>query len=200
MGGFITFLTLNGVISLTVIYLLQRYMFGEHLRDLNLKQGKWWQDVLTIIVIVIITLGVLPFLTDPLTILLPPQDTSDLENLVIGLAENLWYAVLFIGPVLFLSVGFEEVTRVFFLNRAWKAWSSMVDQWINVVISALVFAFAHWYQGPAGILTAGIYGLVMAIYYRFFGRLFPMVVAHYLHNAIQFVFVIIMIRNGTIQY
>lgn len=199
MEGFFGFLTINGVISLTVIYLLQRYLLGEKFRDLNLKKGKWWQDFLASIILVIVTLVLLPIIIQPVLNLLPPQEMSDLENLFSGLAESWWLAALFIGPVLLVGVGFEEVSRAFFLKQAWQAGPSRAAQWINIILSATVFGLAHLYQGPAGIVKTGIYGLVMGIYYRFSGRLLPMVVSHYLHDAIQFVMVIIMIRSGMME-
>lgn len=199
MAGFFGYLTINGSISITVIYLLQRTLIGERFWDLNLKSAKWWQDTLSVIALVLTTLVVLPQLTGFLTVMLPREDMSGLGDLLHGLAGNPLLAALFIGPVLLIGVGFEEVTRVFFLKRAWVAWPAPIIQWVNVIISAVVFGLAHLYQGAAGVVGTGIYGLVMAIYYRYIGRLVPMVVAHYLHDAIQFVMLIILIRNGLIQ-
>jgi membrane protease YdiL (CAAX protease family) len=200
MEGFFAFLTINGAVSLTVIYLLQRYLLGDRFRDLSLKTGKWWQDVLASILLTVVTLALLPILTQPVLDLLPPQEMSDLDNLFTGLAESWWVAALFIGPVLLLGVGFEEVSRAFFLKYAWKAEPSRVAQWANILLSALVFGLAHLYQGPAGIVKTATYGLVMGVYYRFSGRLWPMVASHYLHDAIQFVMVITMIRAGAIEF
>jgi membrane protease YdiL (CAAX protease family) len=199
MEGFFGYLTINGSISITVIYLLQRYLLGESFRDLSLKPAKWWQDTLGVVTLVFITLVVLPYLTSFLTARLPSEDMSGLGDLFGGLAENPWLAVLFIGPVLMIGVGFEEVTRVFFLKNAWRVWPTPIAQWINVVISALVFGLAHLYQGTSGVVSTGVYGLFMAVYYRYIGRLMPMVLAHYLHDAIQFVMLIVLIRNGSIQ-
>jgi membrane protease YdiL (CAAX protease family) len=71
--------------------------------------------------------------------------------------------------------------------------------WVAIVLSAVVFGLAHLYQGVAGVVSTAFYGLLMAVYYRFIGRLLPMVIAHYLHDAIQFVMLIVLIRNGVIQ-
>ena len=199
MEGFFGYLTINGTISITVIYLLQRYLLKERFRDLNLKSAKWWQDTLGVAGLLFTTLVLLPYLTGFLTANLPQQDMSGLGDLFGGLAENPLLAVLFIGPVLMIGVGFEEVTRVFFLKRAWAAWPAPLSKWLNIFISAVVFGLAHLYQGPAGVVSTGVYGLFMAIYYRYIGRLFPMVIAHYLHDAIQFVMLIVLIRNGVIQ-
>jgi hypothetical protein len=42
------------------------------------------------------------------------------------------------------------------------------------------------YQGPAGAVMAGLSGLLMAAFYLCFGRIAPMMLAHYLHDAVQF--------------
>jgi uncharacterized protein len=199
MSGFFGYLTINGSISLTVIYLLQRYLLGKRMGELNIKAGKWWQDVLGVTILVILTLVVLPYATGFITARLPSEDMSGLGALFSGLAENPLLAVLFIGPVLMIGVGFEEVTRVFFLKRAWEAWPAPILQWVCIFISAVVFGLAHLYQGVSGVVSTGIYGLLMAVYYRYIGRLLPMVIAHCLHDAIQFVMLIILIRNGVIQ-
>jgi hypothetical protein len=39
----------------------------------------------------------------------------------------------------------------------------------------------------------------MAVYYLRIGRVAPMILAHYLHDAIQFVIIILLIWAGTIQ-
>ena len=199
MEGFFGYLTVNGSISLTVIYLLQRFLLGKRMSELNIKAGKWWQDVLGVIILVTLTLVVLPYVTGFITARLPQEDMSGLGELFSGLAENPLLAVLFIGPVLMIGVGFEEVTRVFFLKRAWEAWSNPIVNWVAIVLSAVVFGLAHLYQGVAGVVSTAFYGLLMAVYYRFIGRLLPMVIAHYLHDAIQFVMLIVLIRNGVIQ-
>lgn len=196
--GFIGYLTINGTISITLIYLLQRYLIGERMRDLNLKSSRWWIDVLSTVGLVVVTLGVIPAVIRPITSRLPAQDLAGLSDLFTGLAESPLMAVLFIGPILLVGVGFEEVTRVFFLKRAWTAWPSAAAQWFNLFLSAAVFGLAHMYQGWAGAVNAGFYGLVMALYYRYRGRVIPMVMAHYLHDAIQFVMLVVLIRNGTI--
>ena len=85
MEGFFAFLTINGSVSLTVIYLLQRYLLGDRFRELSLKTGKWWQDVLASILLTVVTLVLLPILTQPVLDLLPPQASEvviDLGDLV----------------------------------------------------------------------------------------------------------------------
>jgi hypothetical protein len=43
-----------------------------------------------------------------------------------------------------------------------------------------------------GDTLSGIFGLIMASYYLLFGRVASMMVAHYLHDALQFAMIYIM--------
>ena len=190
-----------GGIMIVVLLLLLRYLCGERIRDLNLKRGKWWQDALSGIVLAVITLGLLNLLQDPLNRMFPHKPMSGLGEFFNGLAQNPWVFALFLGPVLWIGVAtFEELTRVFLLSRLWKIWSAKAWRWFGVVLSAVLFGLIHLYQGPAGIVVTGIHGFILAVYYLIFGRVFPMIISHYLHDAIQFVMIVTLIRRGVIQF
>jgi membrane protease YdiL (CAAX protease family) len=104
------------------------------------------------------------------------------------------------GPVLWIgAAGFEELTRVFLLSRVWRIWFAKGWRWFGVVLSAVLFGLSHLYQGPAGIVDTAINGSVLAVYYLVFGRIFPMIISHYLYDAIQFVMIVMLIRRGVIQ-
>ena len=110
-------------IMIVVLVLLLRYLCGERIRDLNLKRGKWWQDVLSGIILAAITLGLHNVLQDPLNKMFPREPMSGLGDFFNGLAQNPWVFALFVGPVLWIGVaGFEELTRVFLLSRLWEIW------------------------------------------------------------------------------
>jgi membrane protease YdiL (CAAX protease family) len=191
LNGF--FFYTGGLSSLLIVflYLLLRYLCGESVSDLNLRGSTWWRDALATVLLTALTLGV-PMLTrGPLERILPRAPDSGLGNLFGGLAQNPWAFVLFVGPMLLIGVGQEELTRVFFLSRLWKLSPAHGWRWFGIVLSAVLFGLGHLYQGPAGVVSTGISGLIMAIYYLVFGRIWPMVFAHYLHNALQFVFIVL---------
>ncbi|OGF68239.1 MAG: hypothetical protein A2Y62_16075 [Candidatus Fischerbacteria bacterium RBG_13_37_8] len=56
-----------------------------------------------------------------------------------------------------------------------------------VVISACLFGLIHLYRGPVHVGWTAICGLIMALYYLRFGRVAPLILAHYLTNALQVV-------------
>jgi membrane protease YdiL (CAAX protease family) len=188
-------------IMIVVMLLLLRYLCGERISGLNLKAGKWWKDVVGGVVLGMTTLGLHLLLQGPLNRMFPSEPVSGLGDFFNGLAENVWLFVLFVGPVLWIGVaGCEELTRIFLLSRLWKIWSADAWRWSTVVLSAVLFGLGHLYQGTAGMVDTGITGLLLAVYYLVFGRVWPLIIAHYLHDAIQIVLLVILIRSGVVQF
>jgi len=96
-----------------------------------------------------------------------------------------WYAV----PVLVLSAlraaVQEEVLVVAFLvdrlsAKGWRAWAVLLT-------SALLRGSYHLYQGFGGFVGNAIMGAVFVLVYRRWGRLGPLVVAHFLLDLVSFV-------------
>jgi membrane protease YdiL (CAAX protease family) len=84
-----------------------------------------------------------------------------------------------------LGAASEEVVRVFLLSRLWKVWPSTQARLAAVAVSAVLFGLSHLYQGPVGTVRAAVIGLIMALFYLRSGRVLPLILAHYLTNAIQ---------------
>jgi membrane protease YdiL (CAAX protease family) len=183
--------------ALVVLLLLLRCLCGERFSDLNLKQAHWWQDLLGGIVLAVLTMGVMIFLDPILRQLMPGEAQNSLGDVFTGLASDPWRLALFLGPALVFGVaGFEELTRVFFLSRWWKIASGSAWRWLGVLISAVLFGLAHLYQGQAGMVNTALYGLIMAVVYLHFGRIWPLMISHYLHDALQIVLMVYLIQNG----
>jgi len=96
--------TVIGSIMIVVLLILLRYLCGEKIHDLNLKQGKWWKDVLVGIVLAALTLGLHNLLQGPLNSVFPREPMSGLGDFFNGMAQNLWLFALFIGPVYGLAL------------------------------------------------------------------------------------------------
>jgi membrane protease YdiL (CAAX protease family) len=188
--------TVVGGSGIIVMLLLLRYLCGESIRDLNLRAGTWWKDILLGIGLVVVTLGGHMLLRDPLMRLFPPEPGSGLGFLDEILGDPLLFGLL-MGPGLVIGAGvFEELSRVFLLTRLWTITPSQAGRWFGIVLSAVLFGLAHLYQGPAGMLSTGITGLISAVAYHAFGRVAPLMLAHYLHDAVQFAALYIMV-NGS---
>lgn len=184
----------GGGMSLVLVLIL-RYLNGERIKDLNLKTGTWWKDLLLGIALMVATLGVFMLTRNLISGLFPPQGSSDLDPLFERVLTDQTFFLLLIGPGLLIGAGiFEELTRIFLLSRLWKIWENPIWRWVTVLLSGVIFGLMHSYQGPAGVVSTGISGLVMGIFYLRFGRIFPMVIAHYLHDALQFITVYMIFR------
>ena len=185
-------------LMLVVLLLLLHFLCGERFSDLNLKHARWWQDVLGGIGLAIITLGTAFFLGPVLGRLLPSNPAS-MNNIFTGLTRDPLKLILFLGPGLALgAAGFEELTRVFFLTRWWKIASGTAWRWLGVLVSAAMFGLAHLYQGPSGVANTAISGLILAIVYLRSGRIWPLIISHYLHDALQIGFFVYLIQKGLI--
>jgi membrane protease YdiL (CAAX protease family) len=184
---------------IAVLLLLLWFLCGEKPNVLNRKPGAWWKDLLGGIVLVGLTLSV-KFLLDP-TIARYFHRASDAESGMVGLvntlAGNPWLAAWFLGPALFIGVaGSEELTRVFFITRWMKISSSKVWLGVGVFLSAFLFGLNHVAQGYAGVFSVTLNALIMVLWYLRFGRIFHLVVAHYLYDAVQLGPVIILLMVG----
>jgi membrane protease YdiL (CAAX protease family) len=194
-GNILIYTTVLGTIMIVVMLLLLRYLCGERIRDLNRKPGKWWVDILSGIGLTVVTLGVFMLLRKPLSAL-PREVDSGLGNFFDTFVGDPLMFGLVMGPVLIIGAGiYEELTRVFLLTRLWNIHPSVAFRWFAIFLSAAIFGLGHMYQGPAGIISTGISGLILAVYYYFSGRVIPMMIAHYLHDALQIAAIYIMANS-----
>ena len=186
-------------VEIIAILILQRFLIGERITALNLKSSRLWLDILAGILLGIATL-VLSFLTrGVLARWIENETISSMQGLFDGLETNPELIIWWLGPLLLIGVSQEELTRVFTMNRIWRIWPGPAGVWFAVIISALIFALAHIFEGLTGVIWAAIYGLIMAIYYVYFGRVIPMIISHYLNNVFNFAAILILIQRGSIQ-
>jgi membrane protease YdiL (CAAX protease family) len=195
IGGFILYGAVIAPLSILIALMLLRYLCGENPRDLNLRPGKLSSDLLAALVLSIVTIAASVISDFFLPWLLPESspNTSTI-NLFEGLAGNPELLVLFVGVLFVLGAASEEVVRVFLLSRLWKVWPSNGGRLLAVAISACLFGFSHIFQGSASATGAGIYGLIMALYYLRFGRVVPLILSHYLTNALGLVVFAVLAR------
>jgi len=186
-------------VEIIAILLLQRFWIQEKISALNLKSSKLWRDILAGILLGIITLVLSFIVRNVLAQWLENETISSMQGLFEGLNADPKLLILWIGPLVLIGVSQEELTRAFTLNRLWKIWPNATGRWAAVFISALIFAFAHVFEGLTGVIWAAIYGCIMAIYYLFYGRLTPMIISHYFNNAFNFIAILALIQRGIID-
>jgi hypothetical protein len=127
-----------GGIMIVVILLLLRYLYGERIRDLNLREGKWWKDILVGIGLSALTLASLILLSNPINSMFPSEPQSGMGDFFSEMVENPWLFAMITGPMLIIGAGvFEELTRVFLLTRLWNISSKKEGKWMTVILSAV---------------------------------------------------------------
>jgi membrane protease YdiL (CAAX protease family) len=193
--GFIFYLAVISPLAIIVAFLLLRLLCRENYRDLNLRPGKLPSDLLAALILSLVILVTNLVSNYVLSELLPNSASStSIRDLFVEVASNPGLLVLFVGPLILLGAASEELIRVFLLSRLWKAWPSTMGKLVAVIISACLFGLIHVYRGPVHVAWTAIFGLIMALYYLRFGRVVPLILAHYVTNAIQVVVVAVLAR------
>jgi membrane protease YdiL (CAAX protease family) len=193
--AFTFYLAVIAPLSIVVAVLLLRFLCGESPRDLNLRPGKLSSDFLAALLLslVIIAANIISSIT--LSEILSESDANtSVRNLFLELAGSPRMLALYLGSLLFLGAASEEVIRVFLLSRLWKVWPSTGGKLLAIAVSACLFGLVHLYQGPVSAIWAAVFGLLMALYYLRFGRVLPLILAHYLTNAFQVVVFTVLAR------
>jgi membrane protease YdiL (CAAX protease family) len=192
---FIFYLAVISPLAIVIALLLLRFLCGENPRDLNRRPGKLSSDLLAALILSLVILVANVISTSLLSELLPESaSTTSVKNLFVEVASSPGLLVLFLGLLIFLGAASEEVIRVFLLSRLWKVWRSTTGKSATVVISACLFGLIHLYRGPVSVAWTAICGLIMALHYLRFGRAVPLILAHYLTNALQLVVVAVQAR------
>jgi membrane protease YdiL (CAAX protease family) len=79
--------------------------------------------------------------------------------------------------------GFAEelVMRAYLITRLQRL---LASTWAAVIVTTALFASYHIYLGAAGVISAATLGLVYAIMFCWFRRLWPLCVAHAVHDIL----------------
>jgi len=91
--------------------------------------------------------------------------------LPVGLLEFLPYAALAITA----GVCEEFIYRGFALAAFFRSGAPV---WLAVVLTSILFGLAHAYQGRAGMVSTGLFGVVLAVARLGFGSLAPVMMWH----------------------
>lgn len=178
--------TVLGASMVVAMLLVLRFLCRESIRGLNQQTGTWRRDALLGVCMAAVTLGTQVLLAGPVSRLLPSAPDSNLGTFFDEMVTSPWAFALVLGPMLVIGAAvYEELARVFLLTRLWNLSPGPAWRWAAVLLSAVLFGVVHLYQGPAGAVMAGVFGLLMAAFYLRFGRIAPMMLAHYLHDAAQ---------------
>jgi membrane protease YdiL (CAAX protease family) len=106
-----------------------------------------------------------------------PSSITPREPMPIGITG---YALLVVGNCA-NAFAEELVMRGYLIARFERL---LPSAWQAVLISTLLFAGYHIYQGPLGAISAMVFGLVSGISFCLFRRLWPLCIAHALLNIL----------------
>ena len=86
--------------------------------------------------------------------------------------------------VIVVAIAEEFIFRGYLIRRFSAATRSVA---LAVIISSIIFAFGHGYEGSAGVITVGFIGLVFALIYVWRGSLVAPVIMHFLQDFLAIV-------------
>lgn len=95
--------------------------------------------------------------------------------------DNIFMLIItLVGVYIVSSFGEEVVYRAFLINRISElGLDSKYGKVATVLISAVIFGLVHFEWGPTGVVSTGLMGLVMGIFYlKFKKKLWILVLAH----------------------
>jgi membrane protease YdiL (CAAX protease family) len=188
LRGFILYLAVISPVATAFALLLLRVLCGETPAALNLRPGSFIRDLLAALLLSCLIVIASVVSISLLAQLFPQSATNQsVIALFTQVTASRTLLVLFVGPLVLLGAASEEVIRALLLSRSWKVWPSVSGRLAAVAVSACLFGLIHSYQGAVHVGWAMIFGLIMALYYLWFGRVVPLVLAHYATNALQIV-------------
>jgi membrane protease YdiL (CAAX protease family) len=95
-----------------------------------------------------------------------------------------WELVLAVAMVVVVAISEETIFRGYLMLRLRTVTGSTAAA---VLLSAVIFALGHGYEGPLGVATVGVMGLVFSLIYLWRKSLVAPIVLHFLQNFIAIV-------------
>jgi membrane protease YdiL (CAAX protease family) len=182
--------------SVLLIVVLNKYLLKEKITDFSPGKGKWYWDIPVGLILAAIYF-VLMFAEQATVARILPQGrppSQEVITMMTGLANNPLLLAIWLGPVVWIGVAlFEELGRVFFLNCLWRLSKNKYWELSAVILGAFIWGFAHLYQGPFGIISVSIQGLIMGFYFYKFRRIWPLIISHALFDSIQVIMFVVQV-------
>lgn len=167
---------------------------GEGLASLGLAAPPSWSRTVALAVVLGLAIAFISqVVIDPLVERatghphqLGPVDSvrGSLKGLVVVVA-SVWVLVVFAEEILYRGFLMTEVTRVLGTEPP-----ALV---VALLLSSAVFGLSHWYQGPSGVWSSGLVGLLLGVIfiYRDFNLWLPILV----HGVVDTVLLTLIYMN-----
>jgi membrane protease YdiL (CAAX protease family) len=185
-----------GGVNVLMILALNKYLLKEKITDFNPGKGKWYQDILVALALTAVYFILMFAERGTIARMLPPgrPPSQEVLTMMTGLANNPILLAIWLGPVVWIGVAlFEEMGRIFFLNCLWRLSKNNYWEVTAVIFVSFFWGLAHLYQGPFGIISVSIQGLVMGFYYFKYRRIWPLIISHALFDSIQVIMFVVQV-------
>ena len=190
ISDMLTYPLLFGGGNIVLILLLNRFLLKKGIKEFNPGKSKWYWDILAAVILTT-SYFLLLYAERPVLGKILPQGhppSQEVLNLMTSLANNPFYLAIWLGPVVWIGVAlFEEVSRVFFLNCLWYLNQKRYWEWFAILLVSISWGFMHFYQGPFGVVSVSLQGIVMGSYFYKFHRIWPLVISHALFDSFQII-------------
>jgi membrane protease YdiL (CAAX protease family) len=151
-------------ILITLLAILLTFWLRRNLVYIGLQSPANWLQ--TILLALLLGTGIqllAVILIEPLSerITKKEHDYSVLESIkgntamLVQIILAAWILAAFLEEAIFRGFLMHEVLNLFGTN--------LPGALIAILLSSLIFSFSHWYQGPAGLISTGVIGLILAI-------------------------------------
>jgi len=172
------FLLLEALITLTFLMLILR-SHRETLGDFGLRRVKWATHLVAGLAMVPILFLVNALVGEMFRVALPGYYMK--RNPLIELIRTPQDLSLFLASALFAGGFKEEVQRAFILTRFRDHLGGAT---LGLLLWSAAFAAGHYVQGPQGMMSAGLFGLLFGVIYLARGSLIAPMVAHGAYDAV----------------
>jgi membrane protease YdiL (CAAX protease family) len=165
---------------------------GESLATFGLIAPRWLAYVgfgVLLTVIIIVADNVVRQYSTPLIVALTGANPHLDAETFAAIKGNLALYLMILPCVwAFAAFGEEFFYRGYLLTRLAECMGGTRLAWgLAIVVQAIVFGLAHWYQGPVGMVPIGIGALISGIATTLWGRnLWPAIVSHGLTDTLGF--------------
>jgi membrane protease YdiL (CAAX protease family) len=169
--------------TLTLIAVALLYRSGFALSQFGQNFGVHPRNILTVVGVVILVVAVILLNKLQMRKITPEQYAKQIENIrkLIPTTPAERFAAI---PLAFTAGLCEEFPyRGFLLNVAASATKSI---WVGLLISSILFGFAHLYQGRKGVIGTSIGGVVFGLIFLASLSLLPGQVLHTAMDLTQF--------------
>jgi len=185
----VTLAYLIAIVIATIVLKMQ----GSGWRELGLARPKSWPKTFLMAVGTLLAIIAGMFISQIVVmnipgLSIPPSDQSDYNPLTGNLPMLLYMVAAAWTTVAF---GEEMLFRAFLTVSLAGIFGDLKARWaLAVAGSSLLFGFAHFDWGPAGMIDTAVMGLILGTIYLRSGRnLWITIIAHALGNTLKFILI-----------